>query len=158
MSHATPSNPSHSSHSPSASPVAASGSGAGPSRYEQFQSFRSRLNERILGQGTSDKPSGTLQTKRFFTLDGNCYQPGALDGKTKELLGLAASMVLRCDDCIAYHIDQCIKVGCTDQELWECFDIALIVGGSIVIPHLRRGVEFMDEARARMPQGGGAAH
>jgi len=118
------------------------------SRFEQFQSFRTRLNERILGQGTPQRPAGTLQTKRFFTLDGNCYQPGALDGKTKELLGLCASMVLRCDDCISYHIDQCITVGCTDQELWECFDIALIVGGSIVIPHLRRGVDFLDEARA----------
>lgn len=117
-------------------------------RFAQFHAFRSRLNERILGSGDQTKRGATLNTKRFFTLDGNCYQPGALDGKTKELLGLAASMVLRCDDCIAYHIDQCIKTGCTDEELWETFDIALIVGGSIVIPHLRRGVDFLDEARA----------
>jgi AhpD family alkylhydroperoxidase len=121
-------------------------------RYTEFQAFRSRLNDRILGQGTtrpdgSSAPAGTLQTKRFFTLDGQCYKPGALNEKTKELLGLVASMVLRCDDCIAYHIDQCIKVGCTDEELWETFDIALIVGGSIVIPHLRRGVDFLDQAR-----------
>jgi AhpD family alkylhydroperoxidase len=72
---------------------------------------------------------------------------GALDEKTKELLGLVASMVLRCDDCIAYHIDQCVNVGVSDEELWESFDVALIVGGSIVIPHLRRGVEFLDLAR-----------
>ncbi|MCE2652757.1 MAG: carboxymuconolactone decarboxylase family protein [Planctomycetaceae bacterium] len=125
----------------------------GLSRYEQFQAFRSRLNERILGQGTPERPAGTLQTKRFFTLDGACYQPGALDGKTKELLGLAASMVLRCDDCISYHVDQAVKAGASDQELWETFDIALIVGGSIVIPHLRRAVDFLDECRARAAKG-----
>lgn len=119
------------------------------SRYDDFQAFRTRLNERILGEGTADRPSGTLNTKRFFTLDGNCYKAGALDVKTKELLGLVASMVLRCDDCIAYHIDQCLKAGCTPAELFEAFDVALIVGGSIVIPHLRRGVEFMDEVVGR---------
>ena len=119
------------------------------SRYDDFKAFRTRLNERILGEGTPDKPAATLNTKRFFTLDGNCYKAGALDVKTKELLGLVASMVLRCDDCIAYHIDQCLKVGCTPAELFEAFDIALIVGGSIVIPHLRRGVDFMDEAVAK---------
>jgi AhpD family alkylhydroperoxidase len=72
------------------------------------------------------------------------------------MLGLVASMVLRCDDCIGYHIDQCVKAGLTDEELWECFDVALIVGGSIVIPHLRRGVEFLDQARehARGHSGG----
>ncbi|MBY0309481.1 MAG: carboxymuconolactone decarboxylase family protein [Phycisphaerales bacterium] len=120
-------------------------------RYEEFQTFRTRLNQRIL----SDDPArpggagGTLNTKRFFTLDGACYKPGALDVKTKELLGLVASMVLRCDDCISYHVLQCVDAGCTDQELWECFDVALIVGGSIVIPHLRRAVDFLDETRAR---------
>ena len=119
-------------------------------RYEQFQQFRTRLNQRILGEGTPDgRPAGTLVTKRFFSLDDQTYRDGALAKKTKELLGLAASMVLRCDDCIAYHIDQCVKAGCTDEELWETFDVALIVGGSIVIPHLRRGVEFLDECRAR---------
>jgi AhpD family alkylhydroperoxidase len=118
------------------------------SRYNEFQSFRTRLNQRILAD-QSDKASSTLNTKRFFTLDSNCYKPGALDAKTKELLGLVASMVLRCDDCIAYHIIQCIDAGCSDQELWEAFDIALIVGGSIVIPHLRRAVDFLDEARAK---------
>ena len=128
------------------------------SRYEEFQQFRTRLNQRILGDGVPDgRPAGTLVTKRFFSLDDQTYRDGGVVGlpkKTKELLGLAASMVLRCDDCIAYHIDQCVNAGCTDQELWETFDIALIVGGSIVIPHLRRGVEFLDECRARGVGGG----
>src|SRR3954469_26053797 len=126
------------------------------SRYEQFQQYRSKMNCRILGddeqRGTcadgSTRLGGTLVTRRFFNLDGKTYEDGALSAKTKELLGLVASMVLRCDDCIAYHIDQCVKAGVTDEELWESFDVALIVGGSIVIPHLRRGVEFLDEARA----------
>jgi AhpD family alkylhydroperoxidase len=127
------------------------------SRYEQFQAYRAKMNNRIIGddaargRGPDGKPraGATLVTKRFFSLDNQTYQDGALSAKTKELLGLVASMVLRCDDCIAYHIDQCVKAGVTDEELWESFDVALIVGGSIVIPHLRRGVEFLDETRAR---------
>lgn len=127
------------------------------SRYEQFQSFRERLNARILGDEQargqhadgSTKAGATLVTKRFFTLDTKAYEAGALPAGTKELLGLAASMVLRCDDCIAYHIDRCVAEGVTDEQLFETFDIALIVGGSIVIPHLRRGVEFLDECRAQ---------
>lgn len=119
-------------------------------RYEQFQAYRSKMNCRILGDETehAGRPGATLVTKRFFSLDHQTYQDGALPAKTKELLGLVASMVLRCDDCIAYHIDQCVKVGASDKELWESFDVALIVGGSIVVPHLRRAVEFLDEARA----------
>jgi AhpD family alkylhydroperoxidase len=119
-------------------------------RYEDFQQFRTRLNEKILGPA-----GGTQVTRRFFALDDQAYRdtsgetPPGLDKKTKELLGLSASMVLRCDDCIAYHIDQCIKAGCTDRQLWETFDIALIVAGSIVIPHLRRAVEFLEEARGQ---------
>jgi AhpD family alkylhydroperoxidase len=121
------------------------------SRYDQFQAYRTKMNCRILGDDAerAGKTGGTLVTRRFFSLDGKTYEDGALPAKTKELLGLVASMVLRCDDCIAYHIDQCVKAGVTDEELWESFDVALIVGGSIVIPHLRRGVEFLDEARAR---------
>ena len=125
------------------------------SRYEQFQQFRTRLNEKILGTaGLPDaRGAGTLVTKRFFALDDQTYRDtsseGGLDKKTKELLGLAASLVLRCDDCIAYHIDQAVKAGCSDKEIWETFDVGLIVGGSIVIPHLRRGVEFLEECRAR---------
>jgi AhpD family alkylhydroperoxidase len=89
-------------------------------------------------------PSSSL----FFALDHQTYQDGALSAKTKELLGLTASAVLRCDDCIAYHIDQCVGAGCSDEEIWEALDVALVVGGSIVIPHLRRGVEFLDQTRA----------
>ncbi len=128
-------------------------------RYEQFQQYRTRMNARITGDeavrgvGPDGSPriGATLVTKRFFSLDHQTYQDGALPLKTKELLGLVASMVLRCDDCIAYHIDQCVKVGVSDEEIWESFDVALIVGGSIVIPHLRRAVEFLDEARAANP-------
>ena len=109
--------------------------------YQEFQSFRADLNERILDRGTTT-------TKRFFNLDTKAYEAGAIDTKQKELMGLVASMVLRCDDCIAYHIDQCILSGASDEELFETFDIALIVGGSIVIPHLRRAVAFVDACRA----------
>lgn len=123
------------------------------SRYEQFQQYRTRLNRRILGSEGSgaerEEGLGTLNTKRFFTLDGNCYKPGAIDGKTKELLGLVASLVLRCDDCVSYHIDQAAKLGVSDEEFMETFDVGLIVGGSIVIPHLRRAVDFLDELRSR---------
>lgn len=110
--------------------------------YKDFQEFRADLNDRILARGTTI-------TKRFFTLDTKTYEPGVLDAKTKELLGLSVSMVLRCDDCIAYHIDQCVQAGASDEELFETFDIALVVGGSIVIPHLRRAVAFLDECRAQ---------
>lgn len=128
-------------------------------RYQQFQAYRTKMNARILGAAATPGaepatehamhgPVGaTLNMKRFFRLDGACYEDGKLPRKTKELLGLVASMVLRCDDCIAYHIDQCIACGVTDEEFFESFDVALIVGGSIVIPHLRRGVEFLDAAR-----------
>ncbi len=115
--------------------------------YDDFQAFRAQLNEKILARGTTI-------TKRFFTIDTRAYDAGALDAKTKELLGLVASMVLRCDDCIAYHIDRCVDAGVGDGELFEAFDIALVVGGSIVIPHLRRAVVFLDACRAR--QGGKA--
>ena len=130
------------------------------SRYEQFQAYRTRMNRRILGDDEARAASGasradgsiaqggTLVTKRFFSLDTQTYQDGALTARTKELLGLTASAVLRCDDCIAYHIDQCVNAGCSDAEIWEALDVALVVGGSIVIPHLRRGVEFLDQARA----------
>ena len=109
--------------------------------YEEFQAFRADLNERILDRGTTT-------TKRFFTLDTKAYEAGAIGTKQKELMGLVASMVLRCDDCIAYHVDRAVECGASDEELLETFDIALIVGGSIVIPHLRRAVEFLDECRA----------
>ncbi|MBM4107392.1 MAG: carboxymuconolactone decarboxylase family protein [Phycisphaerae bacterium] len=117
-------------------------------RYEQFQAYRERMNARILGEGDGQGGrGGSIVTKRFFRLDGQAYEPGALPVKTKELLGLVASMVLRCDDCVGYHVDRCVAEGATDEELWEAFDVALIVGGSIVIPHLRRAVEFLDQCR-----------
>jgi AhpD family alkylhydroperoxidase len=96
------------------------------------------MNERIL---TADN----LDIRRFFALDSRVYEDGALPTKTKELLGLVASMVLRCDDCITYHIVRCKEEGVNEKEMLEAFSVALVVGGSIVIPHLRRAVARMDE-------------
>ena len=90
-----------------------------------------------------------LGIKRFFNLDTAAYRDGALDGRTKELLGLVASMVLRCNDCIDYHLVQCVEAGFADDELDDAMNVALVVGGSIVIPHLRHGVETLDLLRAR---------
>ena len=99
-----------------------------------FEAERSRLNE-IVTSG------GHLGIKRFFALDEQAYHAGALPSKTKELLGLVASLVLRCDDCVSYHLIKCRDEGVTKEELYEAFNIALIAGGSIVIPHLRRAAE-----------------
>ena len=107
-------------------------------RLQRFREFRERMNARILEQKN-------LPINRFFTLDGQAYEPGAVDAVTKEFAGLAASMVLRCDDCIAYHVIRCKELGATDEQLFEIFNVSLIVGGSIVIPHLRRAVELLDE-------------
>jgi AhpD family alkylhydroperoxidase len=104
----------------------------------EFRQFRERMNERILGENN-------LVINRFFALDGRAYENGALDVRTKELLGLVASMVLRCDDCITYHIIRCREEGVTREQAFESMSIALIVGGSIVIPHLRRAVDRWDE-------------
>jgi AhpD family alkylhydroperoxidase len=107
-------------------------------RLEEFRTFRERMNERILEQGN-------LQINRFFALDSRAYEDGVLEPITKELAGLSASMVLRCDDCIAYHVIRCKELGATDEQLFEIFNVGLIVGGSIVIPHLRRAVALVDE-------------
>lgn len=107
-------------------------------KYAEFIDFRQKLNKKILEQGN-------LEIKRFFALDGQVYQTGALNNHTKELLGLVASMVLRCDDCIAYHLIQARDAGASRAEIFETFSIALLVGGSIVIPHLRRAVDFLEE-------------
>lgn len=115
-------------------------------RVKQFTEFRQRMNQRIL-----DEPNQVV--RRFFALDTQTYQAGALDVKTKELMGLTASMVLRCDDCISYHVAQCKDAGVTREELFEAFSVGLVVGGSIVIPHLRRAVDFLD----RLEQGETAA-
>ena len=114
------------------------GSGGSDDRVEQFTAFRQRMNERILAE-----PNQVV--RRFFALDTQTYQAGALDVKTKELLGLVASMVLRCDDCISYHVAQCREAGVSRDEMFETFSVGLVVGGSIVIPHLRRAVDFLDQ-------------
>jgi len=114
-----------------------SGTGEEADRVRQFTDFRKRMNERILAE-----PNQVV--RRFFALDTQTYQPGALDVKTKELLGLVASMVLRCDDCISYHVAQCREAGVNRDEMFEAFSVGLVVGGSIVIPHLRRAVDFLD--------------
>jgi AhpD family alkylhydroperoxidase len=113
-----------------------------PDRVDEFIAYRQQMNERIL-------EIDHLGIKRFFNLDTAAYANGALDEKTKELLGLVASMVLRCNDCIDYHILECVKVGWTDEELYDAFNVGLLVGGSIVIPHLRHAVETLDLARTR---------
>ena len=106
-------------------------------RVREFTEFRKRMNERILAEDNQ-------VVRRFFALDTQTYKAGALDVKTKELLGLVASMVLRCDDCISYHVAQCRAAGVDRDEMFEAFSVALVVGGSIVIPHLRRAVDFLD--------------
>lgn len=107
-------------------------------RFKQFTEYRQKMNERILAEDNK-------VIKRFFGLDTLTYQDGALNIKTKEMLGLVASLVLRCDDCIAYHINKSKEAGVTREEMFEVFSVGLVVGGSIVIPHLRRAVEFLDE-------------
>ena len=110
-------------------------------RLEEFRDYRTRMNDRIF-------KIDHLGIKRFFNLDTTAYNDGALDGKTKELLGLAASAVLRCNDCIDYHLLQCVEAGWKDEELYDALNVSLIVGGSIVIPHLRHAVETIDLLRA----------
>lgn len=110
---------------------------------EDFQNHREKITRRI-------DQIENLGIKRFFNLDSNVYKDGALSGKEKELLGLVASMVLRCNDCIDYHIIQCTKAGWQDSELMEAFNVALIVGGSIVIPHFRHAIESLDLIKLRM--------
>ncbi|HNR47926.1 MAG TPA: carboxymuconolactone decarboxylase family protein [Bacteroidia bacterium] len=107
---------------------------------EEFNNYRERMNKRILD-------SDNLVLKRLFNLDTNTYTDGALSAQTKELLGLVASMVLRCDDCIRYHLIQCKKSGITSEQIYEVFAVANIVGGTIVIPHTRRAAEFWDEIK-----------
>jgi len=104
---------------------------------EEFNNYREKMNERILDQDNKFM-------KRFYNLDTNAYQEGALPVKTKELMGLVASMVLRCDDCIRYHVGTLHKLGMTQEELFEVFSIANLVGGSICIPHTRRALEYWD--------------
>jgi AhpD family alkylhydroperoxidase len=108
----------------------------------EFHHFREKMNAAIFA-------ADNLVINRFFNLDTRTYAPGALPAKTKELLGLVASMVLRCDDCITYHVQRCREEGVSDPELYEAFSVALVVGGSIVIPHLRRAVARLEELPAK---------
>jgi AhpD family alkylhydroperoxidase len=109
-------------------------------RLKEFREYREAMNKKILD-------AGNLDINRFFALDARCYEAGALPAKTKELLGLTASMVLRCDDCIGYHLIRCVEEGSSDDEIREALSVSLVVGGSIVIPHLRRAAEFLEEVR-----------
>jgi AhpD family alkylhydroperoxidase len=113
-----------------------------PGSLEEFRQFRERMNAEILGENN-------LVVNRFFALDGRAYEAGALDVKTKELLGLVASLVLRCDDCITYHVVRCREEGVTRAEAFEALSIGLIVGGSIVIPHMRRAVDRWSEVERK---------
>lgn len=106
----------------------------------EYNEFRHKMNERITN-------CGHLGLKRFWALDGRAYEPGALDEKTLELLGLTTSMVLRCDDCVTYHVIRCIQLGFSDEELCDALNVSLIVGGSITIPHIRRAFETIDQCR-----------
>jgi len=112
---------------------------------KKFTEFRQAMNERILSEDNR-------VIKRIFSVDALTYKDGVLPAKTKELLGLCASMVLRCDDCVSYHIGQCRELGVTRAEMMETMSVALVVGGTIVIPHLRRAVAFLDELSATVPE------
>ena len=108
------------------------------SQIKEFNDYRERMNDVILGQDNK-------VLKRFFSLDNQTYADGAIDAKTKEMLGLVASMVLRCDDCIKYHLGKCHELGTSTEQIYEIFSIANLVGGSICIPHTRRGAEYWEE-------------
>jgi AhpD family alkylhydroperoxidase len=110
----------------------------------EFNEYREKMNEKILG-------ADNLVLKRLFNLDTNTYEDGALSAQTKEMLGLVASMVLRCDDCIKYHLGKCYEMGVTTAQMFEIFSVANIVGGTIVIPHTRRAVEYW-EALQQQPE------
>ncbi len=107
-------------------------------KVEDFNIYREKMNAKILG-------ADNLVLKRLFNLDTQTYEDGALPSVTKEMLGLVASMVLRCDDCIRYHLGKCFDLGVSTQQLFEIFAVANIVGGTIVIPHTRRAVEYWEE-------------
>ncbi|UWX56565.1 carboxymuconolactone decarboxylase family protein [Maribacter litopenaei] len=104
---------------------------------EEFNAYRSKMNEKLLADNNK-------VIKRIFNLDTNAYAPGVLDVKTKELLGLVASAVLRCDDCVKYHLESSFKEGASKEEVMETLSIATLVGGTIVLPHLRRAYEYWE--------------
>jgi AhpD family alkylhydroperoxidase len=112
------------------------------SSLSEFRVFRERMNDIILN-------AGNLTINRFFALDSRAYEAGALGVKTKEMLGLVSSLVLRCDDCITYHVLRCREEGVSDEEMLEVFAVGLVVGGSIVIPHLRRAMARLEEVSGK---------
>lgn len=107
------------------------------SAVKEFNDYREKMNDKILAQDNK-------VIKRFWSLDSQTYQDGAIDTKTKEMLGLVASMVLRCDDCIRYHLGKCYNLGVTTEQIFEIYAVANLVGGSICIPHTRRAVEYWE--------------
>jgi AhpD family alkylhydroperoxidase len=109
---------------------------------EEFNDYRQKMNDKMMA-------ADNLVLKRLFNLDTNTYEEGALSSQTKEMLGLVASMVLRCDDCIKYHLGKCYELGVTTAELFEIFSVANIVGGTIVIPHTRRAVEYWEALQSQ---------
>jgi len=111
---------------------------------KEFNDYRTAMNEKIMA-------ADNLVLKRIFSLDSQTYKEGALPVKTKEMLGLACSMVLRCDDCIRYHLGKCYEEGVNDAEVFEIFSIATLIGGTIVIPHLRRAVEYWEALKTQNP-------
>ena len=115
-----------------------------PRTVAEFRSEREALNQMVLA-------GASLEVKRFLSLDSQAYRAGALPERTKEMLGLVASLVLRCDDCVLYHLDRCCQLGVSDDELWDVLGVGLVVGGSIVIPLLRRALRALAELRTQPP-------
>lgn len=110
-------------------------------KVDEFNEYRSRMNDRILS-------ADNKVVKRIFNVDTNAYTEGALSVKTKELMGLVASLVLRCDDCVRYHLLKCKENSVSEEELFEVLGIATLVGGTIVVPHMRRAIEFWDDMKS----------
>ena len=110
------------------------------SKINEFRDYRKKMNERILA-------ADNKVIKRIFSVDTLTYDEGALDKKTKEMLGLVSSLVLRCDDCVKYHVERCYELGVKEDEFFEILAVGNVVGGTIVIPHMRRAVEYWDELK-----------
>jgi AhpD family alkylhydroperoxidase len=106
-------------------------------KVEEFNEYRAKMNDKIVG-------SNNKILKRIFNLDTNAFAEGSVDKKTKEMIGLSSSLVLRCDDCVRYHLGKCYEMGVTEEQVFEIFSIANLIGGTIVIPHLRRAVEYWE--------------
>jgi len=108
-----------------------------PNIVDEFNAYRSKMNDSILADNNKI-------IKRIFNLDTNAFTDGALNKKTKELIGLGNSMVLRCDDCIKYHLEACYKLGLSKEEVVEAMSVSLLIGGTIIIPHLRKAYEYWE--------------